>query len=158
MFQMECEEDNHAHLRAVFKYSPGCTSLKRHSGVPGPSPASSRNAAYREPIRTAENRAAADGRLEETGRSMWRTHGRERGFQRQLFLRSKIPFGTAHLPADKVSTAEGTGSPASRSEAFAKEALRWLSDGDANASKSLAEVVRNAVGGGASRGTPSPKN
>ncbi len=63
----------------------------------------------------------------------------------------EIPFGSEHLPADKVKTPRDAAPPTSRSEAFVKEALRWLSDGaGGGASAGLAEVVRNAVGGGAS--------
>ena len=63
----------------------------------------------------------------------------------------EIPFGREHLPADNVNAARDAASPSSRSEAFVKEALRWLSDGDGGgASQGLAEAVRNAVGGGVS--------
>ena len=62
----------------------------------------------------------------------------------------EIPFGSEHLPADKVKAARDATSPTSRAEAFVKEALRWLSDGDGSgASMGLADVVRNAVGAGA---------
>jgi PAS domain S-box-containing protein len=43
-----------------------------------------------------------------------------------------IPFGTAHLPTGNIGPADGTASPVSRSDAFVKEALRWLSPGAPN--------------------------
>ena len=37
-----------------------------------------------------------------------------------------IPFGAAHLPADKIGTAAAPAGSAPRSDAFVEEALRWL--------------------------------
>lgn len=59
-----------------------------------------------------------------------------------------IPFGTEHLSkdhlsADKVRAMSGAASPSARSDMFAKEALRWLSDGSGSVSVSaLAEGAR----------------
>jgi PAS domain S-box-containing protein len=41
-----------------------------------------------------------------------------------------IPFGTAHLPPDKVDTVPDVGGSA-RLEAYVEEAMRWLPEGDA---------------------------
>jgi signal transduction histidine kinase len=40
-----------------------------------------------------------------------------------------IPFGTEHLPKDKIRATSDIASSAVRSETFVKEAIRWLSDG-----------------------------
>ena len=42
-----------------------------------------------------------------------------------------IPFGTEHLPKDKVRKAEASRSTTSEADAFVTEALRWLSDSTA---------------------------
>jgi PAS domain S-box-containing protein len=42
-----------------------------------------------------------------------------------------IPFGTAHLPADRVGTTAGPTSTAVRAEAYLEEALRWLPEEEA---------------------------
>jgi PAS domain S-box-containing protein len=39
-----------------------------------------------------------------------------------------IPFGTEHLPKDKIRTSGEIASTSARSDAFVKEALRWLAD------------------------------
>jgi len=46
----------------------------------------------------------------------------------------RIPFGSAHLPADQVRAAGEVASPVRRGEVFADEANRWLgaADGDGN--------------------------
>ena len=41
-----------------------------------------------------------------------------------------VPFGTAHLPADRVGTPPGGPSTSIRAEAFVEEALRWLPGGE----------------------------
>jgi signal transduction histidine kinase len=41
-----------------------------------------------------------------------------------------IPFGTEHLPKDKIRASSEIASSAVRSETFVKEALRWFSDGN----------------------------
>jgi signal transduction histidine kinase/FixJ family two-component response regulator len=40
----------------------------------------------------------------------------------------RIPFGSAHLPRDRVVAAQETASPGTRAEAYVQEALRWLPD------------------------------
>src|SRR5271170_2219809 len=40
----------------------------------------------------------------------------------------RIPFGSAHLPAEQIGTASTRVVPAPRAEAFVSEALRWLPD------------------------------
>ena len=60
-----------------------------------------------------------------------------------------IPFGTEHLPKDKVRATGSPHSTASGSDAFLAEALRWLSDDDARQSgergERTTEVTHGAV-------------
>jgi signal transduction histidine kinase len=61
-----------------------------------------------------------------------------------------IPFGTEHLPKDRIRATGDIASPAVRSGTFVKEAVRWLSDGSGGggwtdsggSASSLAEGVR----------------
>ena len=41
----------------------------------------------------------------------------------------RVPFGSAHLPQDRLDAARTQASTATRAEAFVSEALRWLPDG-----------------------------
>jgi PAS domain S-box-containing protein len=41
----------------------------------------------------------------------------------------RVPFGSAHLPQDRIEGVRSQVSTATRAEAFVSEALRWLSDG-----------------------------
>ena len=55
-----------------------------------------------------------------------------------------IPFGTRHLPADRIDAEPADGSGASRAQAYVEEALRWLPGGAAD----LGEVVlHDDIGG-----------
>lgn len=60
-----------------------------------------------------------------------------------------IPFGTHHLPEDKVKVTSYRSPATSRSEAFLEEAFRWLSDGtggdEQNGARSAAEISRDAL-------------
>lgn len=42
----------------------------------------------------------------------------------------RLPFGTAHLPADRLQAAPAAGGEGVRARAFVEEALRWLPDGE----------------------------
>lgn len=42
-----------------------------------------------------------------------------------------LPFGTAHLPAERTATKRGPASTSLRAEAYVEEALRWLPQSDA---------------------------
>ncbi len=44
-----------------------------------------------------------------------------------------LPFGTAHLPKDRIQAVPSLASTAIRANAFVEEALRWLPDSDRNA-------------------------
>jgi PAS domain S-box-containing protein len=62
----------------------------------------------------------------------------------------RIPFGTEHLPKDRIRSISDIASSAVRSETFVKEAIRWLSDGSprsdwtdsGSSAAALAEGVR----------------
>src|SRR5690349_14583895 len=45
---------------------------------------------------------------------------------RGTLLAASVPFGTAHLPADRVGGARGQASSGARARAYVEEALRWL--------------------------------
>ena len=45
-------------------------------------------------------------------------------------FRVRIPFGDAHLPAERAAQRLAIGSTAISSQAFVQEALRWLPDGE----------------------------
>ncbi|MFJ6198044.1 SpoIIE family protein phosphatase [Micromonospora sp. NPDC092111] len=45
----------------------------------------------------------------------------------------RLPFGTAHLPAEHVASGTGVPVPSDTAEPFVQEALRWLPDDDAEA-------------------------
>ncbi|MGH7212215.1 MAG: ATP-binding response regulator, partial [Acetobacteraceae bacterium] len=44
----------------------------------------------------------------------------------------RVPFGTAHLPADRIGAARPAASSAGTAQAFVAEALRWLPGADPN--------------------------
>ena len=53
----------------------------------------------------------------------------------------RVPFGTAHLPADRIETSGTLASTATRPEAFVSEALRWLPTGMSAEALSIEEEV-----------------
>ncbi len=61
-----------------------------------------------------------------------------------------IPFGTAHLPAQRVGPERASVSTSMRAEAYVEEALRWLPESHTSFSDSLAE--RSEVGAEAGYG------
>jgi PAS domain S-box-containing protein len=65
---------------------------------------------------------------------------------RGSIFRVRVPFGTAHLPPERVEAAASAASTATRAQAFVDEALRWLPAEDASAS--LDEVIRDVERGG----------
>ena len=58
---------------------------------------------------------------------------------RGTLLAVSVPFGTAHLPAERVHGATGQASSGARARAYVEEALRWLpaAAGDADAGPAL---------------------
>ena len=52
----------------------------------------------------------------------------QRNPDRGLTFTVSLPFGTAHLPADRIGGEQAAISTAMQTEAFAEEALRWLPD------------------------------
>ncbi len=61
----------------------------------------------------------------------------------------EVPFGTEHLPQDRVSAAPGETGAASRADAFTAEASRWLSSGDVIASEEIIHDAGDDLGAGA---------
>jgi signal transduction histidine kinase/CheY-like chemotaxis protein len=63
----------------------------------------------------------------------------------------RIPFGSAHLPRDRVVAAAQARSPGTRAEAYVQEALRWLPDagGDTEAPGAASDdLAEDAAGAG----------
>ena len=66
----------------------------------------------------------------------------------------RIPFGSAHLPRDRVVVAPEARSPGTRAEAYVQEALRWLPDagGATEAPGAAADDLAADVAAGAEQG------
>jgi hypothetical protein len=62
-----------------------------------------------------------------------------------------LPFGTAHLPDDRLRSDRDAGPTSLRADAYVEEALRWLPDGPADG-----ELVSPAAAGGAEDFFPGP--
>jgi PAS domain S-box-containing protein len=60
-------------------------------------------------------------------------------------FRVRLPFGAAHLPAERVRMAAEAVGPGGRAHAFAEEALRWLPGGAAGGA---GEIIRDVERGG----------
>ena len=58
----------------------------------------------------------------------------------------RLPFGSAHLPQDRLDAARTQASTATRAEAFVSEALRWLPDGVVGGRAGHAERAAAATG------------
>ena len=59
----------------------------------------------------------------------------------------RLPFGSAHLPADEIVPADRGRTPARNADPYVQEALRWLpGDGDADDAVAGADVVTPVVG------------
>lgn len=55
-----------------------------------------------------------------------------------------IPFGTRHLPADRINAEPADGSSAPRAQAYVEEALRWLPGSDAAVGEA---ILHDDIGG-----------
>ena len=66
-------------------------------------------------------------------------------------FRVTLPFGTAHLPADRIRAPRGELHGAVHAEAYVAEALRWLPEGTADAPDSLLDAPDSGLVG------PSPQ-
>ncbi|HKV14368.1 MAG TPA: PAS domain S-box protein [Reyranella sp.] len=64
-----------------------------------------------------------------------------------------VPFGMAHLPAEHIDAGRRLASTAVRAEAYVEEALRWLSDEEADA-LAFPEARRQAEGAETAAGLP----
>ncbi len=61
-------------------------------------------------------------------------------------IRVSLPFGTSHLPAESLRTADAGTAASARAEAYVQEALRWLPDAGEDASASLAGEELDSFG------------
>ena len=70
-----------------------------------------------------------------------------------------IPFGTAHLPSDRIGAARGAASASSRGDAYVQEALHWLPSDQGAPNGVLDAAPRSAAPKSAERqlGVPAPK-
>jgi CheY-like chemotaxis protein len=57
----------------------------------------------------------------------------------------RIPFGTAHLPAQQIKTRQARSSTAIGAQAFVQEALRWLQDVPADVTTTLATLAATSA-------------
>jgi signal transduction histidine kinase/ActR/RegA family two-component response regulator len=60
-------------------------------------------------------------------------------------FRIRIPFGTAHLPAERIRAPRGTAATATSVQAYVQEALRWLPEPASN-TVSHSAVIEDVVG------------
>jgi len=63
----------------------------------------------------------------------------------------RVPFGSAHLPQDRLDGARGQVSTATRADAFVSEALRWLPEGMLVEGDGAAKPLLTPVGPGEAR-------
>ena len=64
---------------------------------------------------------------------------------RSTTLSVALPFGTAHLPADRLKPAGSRGAAASSAPGMVEEALRWIPGEAMNLSSGLTDIVPDAV-------------
>ena len=57
----------------------------------------------------------------------------------------RIPFGTAHLPGERIKARQGPSSTAIGAQAFVQEALRWLQNGPGDATTTLATLAATST-------------
>jgi signal transduction histidine kinase/FixJ family two-component response regulator len=75
----------------------------------------------------------------------------ESEFDRGTAFTVAIPFGRAHLPADRIGAERNLGSPAVRADSFVQEALRWLPDAPSSDDRMLMESSVDAGGNARNR-------